>query len=178
MYFLLLLSLVVVAVVALAAVVVAVGVVVIVVVGVVLVTVILIVLSGGSSKILTWTGKYKPGAIAGARAGKYKYPDLITNLIEPRTGKLMLNHLIGDNCTGCPVFVNIHLVFLLAICTESLVDSSSCIYHVYDLIMNMIYTRTATTKLSAQIANKNTRCIFTKTGPLLFAFRNKYGFQK
>ena len=45
---------------------------------VVLVAVILIVLvvnstssSCGSSKILTWTGKYKSGAIAGARVGKY-----------------------------------------------------------------------------------------------------------
>ena len=44
----------------------------------VLVAVILIVLvvnsissSCGSSKILTWTGKYKSGAIAGARVGKY-----------------------------------------------------------------------------------------------------------
>ena len=27
--------------------------------------------SCGSSKILTWTGKYKPGAIAGAWDGKY-----------------------------------------------------------------------------------------------------------
>ena len=45
---------------------------------VVLVAVILIVLivnstisSCGSSKILNWTGKYKSGAIAGARIGKY-----------------------------------------------------------------------------------------------------------
>ena len=43
-----------------------------------LVAVILIVLvakstssSCSSSKILTWTGKYKSGAIAGARVGKY-----------------------------------------------------------------------------------------------------------
>ena len=27
--------------------------------------------SCGSGKILTWTGKYKPGAIAAARVGKY-----------------------------------------------------------------------------------------------------------
>ena len=53
-------------------------VVVVAVVVVVLVAVILIVLvvnstssSCGSSKILTWTGKYKSGAIAGARIGKY-----------------------------------------------------------------------------------------------------------
>ena len=65
MHFLLLLSL------AVAAVVVA-------VVVVVLVAVILIVLlidsTGsrcGSSKILTWTGKYKSGAIAGTKVGKY-----------------------------------------------------------------------------------------------------------
>ena len=45
---------------------------------VVLVAVILIVLvvnstsnSCGSSTVLTWTGKYKSGAIAGARVGKY-----------------------------------------------------------------------------------------------------------
>ena len=64
-FLLLLLSLVVVAVV-----------VAVVVVG--LVAVILIVLvvnstnsSCGSSKILTWTGKYKSRAIAGARVGKY-----------------------------------------------------------------------------------------------------------
>ena len=48
------------------------------VVVVVLVAVILVVLvvnstssSCSSSKILTWTGKYKLGAIAGARVGKY-----------------------------------------------------------------------------------------------------------
>ena len=49
-----------------------------VVVAVVLGAVILIVLvvnsassSCGSSKILTWTGEYKSGAIAGVRVGKY-----------------------------------------------------------------------------------------------------------
>ena len=52
---------------------------VVVVVVVVLVAVILIALvvnstssSCGSCEILTWTGKYKSGAIAGARVGKYK----------------------------------------------------------------------------------------------------------
>ena len=52
--------------------------VVVAVVLVVLVAVILIVLivnstssNCGSSKILSWTGKYKSGAIAGTRIGKY-----------------------------------------------------------------------------------------------------------
>ena len=72
-HFLLLLSLVVVAVV-------------VAVVVVVLVAAMLIVLvvnstssSCGSSKILTWIGKYKSGAIAGARVGKY--------ILRTRAGK-------------------------------------------------------------------------------------------
>ena len=65
LFLLLLLSLVVVAVV--------VAVVVVVLVAVILIVVVVNSTSSGydSSKILTWTGKYKSGAIAGARVRKY-----------------------------------------------------------------------------------------------------------
>ena len=62
-FLLLLLSLVVVAVV--------VAVVVVVLVAVILIVLVVNSSSCGNSKILMWTGKYKSGAIAGARVGKY-----------------------------------------------------------------------------------------------------------
>ena len=63
-----------------------------------LVAVILIVLvvnsassSCGSSKILTWTGKYNSGAIAGARVGKYNLgTGTVNELFLVRAGKSKL----------------------------------------------------------------------------------------
>ena len=47
--------------------------------------------SCGSSKILTWTGKYKSGVIAGARVGKYNLgTGPVNELFLVRAGKSKL----------------------------------------------------------------------------------------
>ena len=57
--------------------------------------------SCGSSKILTWTGKYKSGAIVRARVGKSKFGDRAgKNKLLARAGKYKLGARTRDQGQG------------------------------------------------------------------------------